>query len=461
MGRRPLTEGGVGWHLIQLTLPMVWGIFSMIAFNLADTYYIARLGTAPLAAISFTFPVVTTLASLGMGLGVGASSVIARAIGQQQPDQVKCLTTSSLLLTLGVSLLISLGGILTMNPLFTAMGATPEVLGLIRQYMLIWYPGLLFVALPTVGNFILRAAGDMVFPGLVLTVAAAVNLVLDPILIFGWVGFPRMEMQGAALATVIARALSWVACLLVLVYRERMVMGRLPATKDCFSAWRDILYVGLPAGAANTINPISVGILTALLAVFGKEAVAAFGIAARMKSFATIPLVALATSIGPFVGQNWGAQQLQRVQRALRLGALFSIGWGLLTALGLALCAPWIAAQFSHDPQVTRVAIRYMQIVPISYAGLGLILVVNYSTNALGKPLPGMVLLLLRTVVLHLPLAYVGRALWGINGIFIATCLSDLLIGVGAYLWSLYRMVPPHLNLGSDLVQQQAQRPPH
>jgi len=447
--RQPLTAGPVGVHLIKLTLPMVWGIFAMIGFNLVDTYYLGHLGTVPLAAISFTFPVVATLASLGMGLGVGASSIIARAIGQRQRDRVQCLTTCALALTVLLAAVFSTVGLLTLDPLFTAMGATPAVLPLIREYMEIWYPGLVFVALPTVGNFILRSAGNTVFPSLVLTVAAGINVVLDPLLIFGLAGFPALGMQGAALATVVARASSLVACVAMLGLRERMLLPRLPPLRDTLQAWGQILYVGLPAGAANTINPISVGLLTSLMATFGTEAVAAFGIAARLKSFSTIPLVALATSIAPFVGQNWGAQHYARVRRALGLGARFAVGWGLLLAAVLALLAPWIAGQFTTDETVIAIAVRYLRIVPISYGALGIILVANYSTNALGRPLPGAVLLLLRTVVLHLPLAYLGGWLFGVTGIFAAAVVSDGLLGVGAYLWNTYGLCPPSLGEGA------------
>lgn len=448
--RKSLTTGPVGVHLIKLTLPMVWGIFAMIGFNLVDTYYIGYLGTVPLAAISFTFPVVATLASLGMGLGVGASSIIARAIGQQEADQVKCVTTSALALTVLLAAGLSALGLLTLNPLFTAMGATPAVLPLIRDYMTIWYPGLVFVALPTVGNFILRSAGNTVFPGLVLTVAAGINVVLDPLLIFGLAGFPALGMRGAALATVAARLMSLVACVAVLGVRERMLLRRLPPLREMVRAWGQILYVGLPAGAANTINPVSVGLLTSLMATFGTEAVAAFGIAARLKSFSTIPLVALATSIAPFVGQNWGAQRYPRVRRALGLGARFSLLWGVLLAGGLALLAPWISGQFTTDEAVIAIAVRYLRIVPISYGALGIILVANYSTNALGRPLPGALLLLLRTVVLHLPLAYLGGWLFGVTGIFAAAAVSDGLLGVGAFLWNTYGLCPPSLGRGME-----------
>ena len=142
--------------------------------------------------------------------------------------------------------------------------------------------------------------------------AAAVNIVLDPLLILGIGGFPRMELQGAALATVISRGTTLIAALFVLHFKEKMLYLKLPSIQDTLWCWKDILYVGLPAAASNMINPISIGVITSLLASFGAEAVAAFGVASRIESFALIAVWALSFSIAPFVGQNWGAKKYAR-----------------------------------------------------------------------------------------------------------------------------------------------------
>ncbi|MEL7053459.1 MAG: MATE family efflux transporter, partial [Cyanobacteria bacterium J06588_5] len=137
-----LIEGPIGKQLFKLTLPMVGGIFALVAFNLADTYFVGQLGTTQLAAMSFTFPVVMTLGSLALGLGVGASSIIARAIGQGDRSRVQRFTTNSLTLGLSMVALLSAIGLLTIDPLFRLLGAGPETLPFIREYMQIWYFGM-------------------------------------------------------------------------------------------------------------------------------------------------------------------------------------------------------------------------------------------------------------------------------------------------------------------------------
>ena len=184
-----------------------------------------------------------------------------------------------------------------------------------------------------------------------------------------------MELQGAALATVVSRGTTLIAALFVLHFKEKMLYLKLPTIKDTLWCWKDILYVGLPAAASNMINPISIGVVTSLLAGFGAEAVAAFGVASRIESFALIAVMALSASIAPFVGQNWGAKKYARVGKALQLSFVFCLFWGLMGAAILAITAPTLVAFFNPNPDIVAIASQYLWIVPISYAGAGIIYV--------------------------------------------------------------------------------------
>ncbi len=434
--RYNLTEGSVGLKLLALTLPMVWGVFSVIAFNLADTYFVGQLGTAQLAAMSFTFPVVMVMGSLAIGLGTGAASVISRAIGEGDHDRVQRLTTNSLTLSLLIVGIFILIGLATIDPLFKLLGAGSEVMPYIHDYMQIWYPGMICLVVPMVGNSAIRAAGDTKIPSLIMTFAAIVNIALDPVFIFGWAFIPSWGLKGAALATVIARSLTLIASLIVLHFRERMILWSLTCLRNCWDCWKEILYVGLPAASTNMITPISLGIITSLLATYSPEVVAGFGISSRVESFALIAFMALSATIGPFVGQNWGAKLYGRVHRSLHLSYLFCIGFGIFIAVILSATSAQIITLFDTNSEVVNTATRYLAIVPISYGTYGILIVANAAFNALGKPFPAVVLTLSRMVVLYVPLAYLGSWLFGLNGIFAAACISNLIVGLIAIIWT-------------------------
>ncbi|MEL6816377.1 MAG: MATE family efflux transporter, partial [Cyanobacteria bacterium J06598_3] len=303
-------------------------------------------------------------------------------------------------------------------------------------YMQVWYFGMVFLVVPMVGNSAIRASGDTGTPSIIMTISAGFNILLDPLLIFGMAGLPELGLVGAALATVIARALTLIASLLVLQFKEHMLSDHLPDLEETLWCWRDVLSVGLPAAGANMINPISIGVITSMLATHGPLAVAGFGVASRVESFAMIALIALGASLGPFVGQNWGAGKFERVRLALHQSYLFCLGWGVLAAIVLAAIAPRIATLFNADPQVVAIATTYLRVVPLSYGTAGIIQAASSAFNALGKPIPAVILTVLRMFVLYIPLAYIGSQWFGPIGIFGAATIANVIVGIAAYAWS-------------------------
>ena len=446
-----LTEGQVSTQLLKLSLPMVWGVLSILGFSLADTYFVAQLGTNELAAISFTFPVVTTLSSIAMGLGTGVSSVVARVIGKGDRLQVQRLTTDSLLLSVVIVGIFSTLGLNTIDPLFSSLGAKPELLPLIRDYMSIWYWGMTFLVVPLIGNSALRACGNTLIPSLMMTLAAGMNILLDPLFIFGWGAIPGLGLKGAAIASLISRVGILAASLGFLHFRERLLLFNFPSLQILIKSWRSLLSVGLPAAATNLISPLSVSFATSLIAQYGTEAVAGFGLASRLEALALIVPLAISASIGPFVGQNWGAQLYGRVKRSLRLSFFFCLAWGGLVAVLLGTMGSGMAALFDSDPEVVRSASVYLTLVPISYGALGVVFAASSALNGLGKPMLALGMSLFRLLLLYLPLAYLGSQLFGIFGIFGATCLSNLLVGIWA--WSKHsRWSNPVVEVASSQV---------
>ena len=358
-----LVEGPIGKILVKLTVPMIFGVLGMVAFNLVDTFFVGQLGTLELAALSFTFPVIFAIASLALGIGIGASAVVSRSVGEGDEEKVKALTTDSLILAMLFVAIIIVAGLLTLDPVFRLLGATDELMPLIKQYMSIWYPGMIFVVVPMVGNNAIRAIGDTKTPSAIMLIAVAVNGIMDPLLIFGLGPFPRLELSGAAIATVIARASVFIVSLYVLNFREKMITFARRKLADLVQSWKRILYIGLPAAGTRIIVPVVTGVITRLLASYGPEAVAAFGVAARLEFFALAVVWALASVIGPFVGQNWGAGDYDRVRSGIRASQRFAILWGLGMCLLLVALAKPIAAIFSENPAVVASIILYLKII--------------------------------------------------------------------------------------------------
>ncbi|MEX0923127.1 MAG: MATE family efflux transporter [Rhodovibrionaceae bacterium] len=430
-----LVQGKVSQHLVRMTLPMIWALIAVIGFNVADTYFVAQLGTDELAAISFTFPIVLVVISLSVGFGSGAASVVARALGAGERGRAKQLTTAALLLAALVGLGLMAFGLAISDPLFRLLGAEERLLPLIHDYIDIWFVAIPFFLVPMCGNGCLRGAGDTRLPSMIMIFAALLNIVLNPLLIFGLWGFPRMEMEGAAVATLIARAAALAASISVLHFRERMIAWRLPALPTLLGCWAAVIHVGIPSAGTQMIKPIGLAVATALVASFGSVAVAGFGVATRLEAFFFVPIFALASVIGPVVGQNGGAGRYDRVAEAMRFSYLLCAIFGGGAALALALGGPFFAGLFNENPEVIEAAALYLWIVPVTYFFEGVVQNVTGAFNGLGKPGPAILIAGAKVFALYLPLAWLGEQVFGLTGIFAAAAIANLIGAAAAWWW--------------------------
>jgi len=425
-----LIEGSIGKTLTNMTIAMTLGMVGMVAFNLIDTFFIGKLGTDQLAAVSFTFPVVLVVSSIALGLGFGASAVISRAIGEGDHHKVQRLTTDSLLLAIIIVIGFVTLGLLTIEPLFKALGATSKIIPYIKTYMKIWYLGMPFVVVPMVGNNAIRATGDAKTPSIIMLIAVCVNTILDPLLIFGIGPFPELGIQGAAIATVISRFTTFSVALWVLIKREKMISFNVPEISEILNSWKQVLFIGVPIAGARIIIPITIGIITRIVSSYGIKAVAGFGVASRIEFFSLAVVHALASVFGPFIGQNLGARKFDRVHTAIKISHRFSIVWEIAIWILLISFRNTIAGIFNDDAQVISTIALYLMIVPISYSMQGIFVLSTTALNVMHKPLQAASLTIFQMLILCLPLALLGSYLFGLTGIFVAITLSYIVSGI-------------------------------
>lgn len=421
--------------LKSMTLPMILGMIMMMTFGLVDTFYISMLGTDELAAISFTFPVTFAVISLNIGLGIGTSAVIARLLGGDCHDQAKETATGALMLAAVLAILLALLGMLTIKPIFGLMGATSNLMVHIQSYMYVWYSAGVFLALPMVGNSVLRASGDTKTPSYIMAVGGLVNVVLDPILIFGFGPVPALGIQGAAVATLISWAIGFFYIIYLLAIKRQLMLPRLLTWSELMVSSRGILKIGLPAAGANMLTPIAAGVVTAIVATYGQTAVAAWGVGGRLESIASIVVLSLSMSLPPFMSQNLGANKLERVQQAFMISIRFVLLWQLLVYALLALSSGYLATVFTDDVKVAAIIQLFLVIVPLGYGFQGVIILASSSFNAVHLPLFALTLSVIRLFVFFVPATYIGSMIYGLNGLFVAAVLANVVVALLAFIW--------------------------
>lgn len=414
---------------------MMFGMVSLMLFNLADAWFVGQLGTDPLAALSFTFPISFSITSLAIGLGVGTSATLARLIGSGQRERVARVATDNYLMAILVTALTGLLGQFLLPTVARLLGAPYELYPLIEGYMSIWFFASIFMVLNMVCNATFRATGDTRITASIMLGSSVLNFALDPILIFGWGAIPPMGIEGAALSSLIAWALTSIVALYVLKRFKKMLLLEWLRWPDIWHNWRAVLRISLPAALSNMMTPVANGVLTAVVARHGPEAVAAFGVGNRLESLSLLVCLALSMTLPPFISQNFGAKLIQRVQGAYQSAIQFALIWQLLVYLLLALSAGWVAQLFSDDPDVLRWLTLWILIVPLGFGFQATTFLSSSTFNALHQPLRAMRVSLVRLFLLYVPLGWLGNHLFELKGMFVALVCANALTALFAWFW--------------------------
>ena len=439
--RGKLTRGSIRGHLVTQTTPMIIGVAAIMSIGLVDAYFIGQLGRTELAAISFIFPISVALTSMGVGVMVGINSVVARALGEGDWDKAARRANFGMVFAVSVGVILGLTLFAVLDPLFALMNADAAILPYIRAYMQPFALGFpLLMAIMGI-NGTLRGQGEARKTSYISICYAAANWVLDPILITGAFGIEGLGIVGATYATLTGWAIAIVLGLYLirktdLPFNPALIReGRIGAPLGA------IARVAAPAAFSNSINPIGLSVLTALVAIEGQAAVAGFGAAGRLQSFATVPLLALSGSIGAIVGQNWGASQYERARRAVRWAFGFCVVYGLLIALVLFGFGERFASLFSDDPAVVAQFDAYLRIAVWGYAGFGLLITANGVLNAVDKASFALLQSFARVFLVMMPFAWLLRGSWGADAIYAAELVANLAGGaLGAYIvWHVLR----------------------
>ena len=406
---------------------MLFALIAIMGLGLVDSYFISFLGTVELAAIGFVMPITFLVTSIALGFGMAISSLTSKLIGAERTDLAARLITDGFYLTFISSIVVSVLIILNLSPLFIALGADAETMPAIMDYMNTWSIGIVFMMITQVCSSTFRALGDTTTSAWIAMSMTIINLILDPVLIFGVGPIPALGMHGAAIATVISVLVSTVIGLYHIAIKEKLLLIKLPSSHEFKKSTTQLLEIAIPAILANVIVPLTAVVLTIIVAKFGINAVAGFGVGIRIEALSLIVVYAMSSTIPMFIGQNLGAKKNDRIIKALKISFRFVLIFQLIVYLVLALCSGIISEKFSNQALVQQTIEYFLLIIPVSYGLSGVVILINVSMNVLGKPKLALYINLIKLFALCLPLALIGAYLYGLKGLFVSIALANML----------------------------------
>jgi putative MATE family efflux protein len=435
--KRDLTTGSITRGIFYLAGPAVATMFLETAFSIADIFWVGKLGAVSLAAVISSAFLIWIIWSLVGAISVGVTALVARFIGAKQPHQAAFSARQSYLFAIFLALAITIAGILFTKWPFVLMGTEPDVTQLGIRYLRIIFIGAVFFFLIDVFSAIFRAAGDTKTPMLVIGGSLALNIVLDPILIFGLGPFPRMETAGAALASIFSQAVGS-SLFIWLIARGKLGFrfSLLPALKlDLSMVWR-ILRVGIPASSAWILFSVVYLFLNKIVALFGTEAIAALGIGNRMESLSFHACMGFSIAASTLVGQNLGAEKPHRSSQAAWQAAGFAVMVTGFVAVMFLAFPKQIASFFISDPRVIGIGIGYLRIVALSQIFMALEIVFEGAFAGAGNTVPPMTVSIAGSLA-RVPLAYLLAVDWGmgISGVWWAITATSIVKGIVLTYW--------------------------
>ena len=435
---RKYTEGRIFNSLFSLAVPIILANVLQSAYQLIDTFWLGRLGANAVAAVSVSFPLLFLVLSLGSGLTLAGTVLVAQAFGAENNKRVDFSSSQTISLIFFVSLLLSVISYFAAEPLMRLIGAGPEILEDSVNYFQVSSVGFVFLFMFFAFQSLMRGIGNVMLPVYVVLTTVFLNAVLDPLFIYGYGPIPGYGVAGAAVASIITQAISAVVGLYILFRGKSGIKIHLNQMLPHWRTLKRIVDLGIPASIEQSTRALGMAFMVVLVTGFGSEVVAAYGIGARILSFIIIPALGLAIATTSLVGQNIGALKIKRADEVAKLSS--KIAFLSLTGIGILMyffAVPITAFFIPNDPEVIQDAAYFIKVMAPSFGLLGVQQVLNGVFNGAGFTKASMIISILNLWIIRFPLAYLlsHKTSLSYEGIWWAFPVSNAIAALAAFIY--------------------------
>lgn len=441
VNQKRFTEGKIFNSLVSLAFPIIMANILQTAYQLIDTFWLGRLGANAVAAVSLSFPILFLVLSLGGGLTLAGTVIVSQHKGAGNQRKIDYASSQTVFIIFFISILLAAVGYFTAGPLMRIVGAGPEILAESINYFQVSSLGFVFLFMFFVFQSLMRGIGTVYLPMFIVLGTVLLNLILDPLFIFGWGPIKGNGVAGAAIASVITQGISAVVALTILFKGKHGIKIRLHQMKWDFPWVKKLFELGIPSSLDQSSRAAGMTFMIMLVTSFGSEVVAAYGVGARILSLVVVPALGFSIATTSLVGQNIGANKLKRAEKIGDLSA--KIGFFGLTAIGMLLftfAEPITAFFVPNDPSVIKNGAVFIRIMAPSFGLLGVQQILNGVFNGAGFTQASMLISIFSLWIVRFPVAFMlsNNTSLGVDGIWWAFPISNLLAAILAF--SYYKM---------------------
>lgn len=421
--------------LFRLSVPSIIAMATHALYNVVDSIYVGRLSTEALSALSLAFPIQIVLIGIGIGTGVGVSSLIARRLGENNKHAAVNAAEHGIMMIFIGGLVVAVIGYFFSTQILKLFTEDAVLIEMGSEYIRIILIASISIFYPMVVNHILRGEGNTFIPMIAMLIGSILNIIIDPFIIYGWWIFPRMEIAGAAIATVSSQLISGIFLTYILLSDKNELKISLKDFKFNFNIIKDIYIVGFPAMVMQFLASFMLGGMNRILAEFGSTAIAAAGIYFRLQSFVFMPVYGLNQGYMPIMGYNYGHNNPERMKKTFKSALLVAF---IFTTIGFFVfqsVPEFMIRFFNDDPELIRIGTTALRRISIAFPLIGPAIIISTTFQALGNGFPSLFFSFLRQIIVLLPLMYLLGQWFGLEYLWFAFPISELASVLPAAFW--------------------------
>lgn len=433
-----LLSGSIFRQLFKLAAPMIVGFFFITSYNFIDRFFVSRLGDLAIAAIGMAFLVQLVLIALGSGIGIGINSFISRNLGSDRKNVSIDAALHTFFLAISIGITFAILGLLIQKQLFQFLGADGELLQLILNYLTIIFLFAPITLLSMFSNGIFQGWGDTVSPMKFMMVGTVLNLILDPLLIFGLGPFPELGIKGAALASGIGKSITLLYTFFVLFIRKKPTQLLFSKFRFNWKIVTGIFQVGFPSSLSQILTSVAMGFVFLILKPFGHDAKAAYTIIFTYEIVVFLPAIGVSQAITIMTGHNFGARLLERIKQIYHKGIVVSFSMMTITSVIILISPETFASVFAQSQQVLEISALALRITAVGYLFISVYLCSVAAFQGLGLGRQYLMANIFRMFILQVPIAYLGAVLFDLTGVWIGLMTVNILSAFILYKWFFY-----------------------